>query len=126
MRYLSQSFGNKQSNAELNLYPTSTVTILLYFDDLQIFRWKKPQRLKNNRKDDTQWWASDRGDVGMNIDTTEVGFSLYQTPYIETLLQQYGMTDVYGVGTPVDARVPLGVAETTKRGLWARRCARRW
>ena len=50
----------------------------------------------------------------MNIDTTEVGFSLYQTPYIETLLQQYDMTDVYGVDTPVDARVALGVAENEK------------
>ena len=36
--------------------------------------------------------------LGMSIDTTESGFkfALYQTSYIESLLQRFEMTDAYG------------------------------
>ena len=44
--------------------------------------------------------------LGMNIDTTESGFALYQTSYIESLLRRFKMTDTYGVDTPIDTRIP--------------------
>ena len=34
--------------------------------------------------------------LGMSIDTTESGFALYQTSYIESLLRRFEMTDAYG------------------------------
>ena len=48
--------------------------------------------------------------LGMNIDMTKSGFSLYQTSYIEGLLRHFKMTDAYGVDTPIDCNVSLGMA----------------
>ena len=45
----------------------------------------------------------------MNIDTTETSFALYQTTYIESLLQRFSMTDAHGVDTPLDSHVSLEI-----------------
>ena len=34
--------------------------------------------------------------LGMSTDTTESGFALYRTSYIESLLRRFEMTDAYG------------------------------
>ena len=48
--------------------------------------------------------------LGMNIDTTESGFALYQTSYTESLLRRFKMTDAYGVDTLIDNHVSLDIA----------------
>ena len=52
--------------------------------------------------------------LGMNIDTMESGFALHQTPYIESLLQRFKMTDAYGVDTPIDIHASLDDTATSK------------
>ena len=49
--------------------------------------------------------------LGMNIDTTETSFALYmyQTTYIESLLQRFSMADAHGVDTPLDSHVSLEI-----------------
>ena len=49
--------------------------------------------------------------LGMDIDTMESGFAMYQTPYIESLLQRFKVTDAYGVDTPIDCNIPLEITE---------------
>lgn len=48
--------------------------------------------------------------LGMKIDTIELGFSLYQTTYTESLLRRFKMTYAYGVDTPIDCHVSLDIA----------------
>ena len=38
----------------------------------------------------------------MDIDRNEQAYSLHQASYIESLPQQYDMTDAYGIDTPID------------------------
>ena len=48
--------------------------------------------------------------MGMNINTSESGFALYQTSYIESLLRRFRIPDAYGVDTPIDIHVSLDIA----------------
>ena len=56
--------------------------------------------------------------LGINIDRTEQGgYPLQQTPYIESLLQRYGMTDAYGTDTPIDIHIALDIAKNDEEKL---------
>ena len=100
-----------QSLAEPNLYLTNNVMILLYVDHLQLFFncREKAEEIKGELKE--KYRMTDLGPtprfLDMDIDTMESGFALYQTPYIESLLQRFKMTDAYGVDTPIDCNVSV-------------------
>ena len=104
-----------QSLAEPNLYLTNNVLILLYVDHLQLFFncREKAEEIKGKLKE--KYRMTDLGPtrrfLDMDIDTMESGFALYQTPYIESLLQRFKMTDAYGVDTPIDCNVSLEMTE---------------
>ena len=88
--------------------------ILLYVDDLQLFFNSRKQVEEIKKKLKQKYRMVDLGParrfLGMNIDTTESGFALYQTSYIESLLRRFKMTDAYGVDTPIDTHVSLDIA----------------
>ena len=109
------SLGFSQSLAEPNLYLTSNVMILLYVDDLQLFfnSQVKAEEIKGKLKEKYRMvdLGPTRRFLGMDIDTMESGFALYQTPYIESLLQRFKMTDAYGVDTPIDCNISLEITE---------------
>ena len=85
----SKPLGFKQSTAEPNLYLTTDVIILLYVDDLQIFYKLQDKAEEVKKLLQGKYRMADLGPtqcfLGMNIDTTETSFALYQTTYIESL-----------------------------------------
>ena len=109
------SLGFEQSTADPNLYLTSTIMILLYVDDLQLFYKAHKEVVVIKEKLKRQYKMVDLGTtkrfLGMNINRTEQGYSLHQTPYIENLLQRHNMTDAYGVDTPIDTHVTLEITK---------------
>ena len=88
--------------------------ILLYVDDLQLFFNSRKEVEEIKKKLKQKYRMVDLGParcfLGMNIDTTESGFALYQTSYIESLLQRFKMTDAFGVDTPINNHVSLDIA----------------
>ena len=109
-----KSLNFRQSIMEPNLYLTKNIMILLYMDDLQLFFNSRKEVEEIKRKLREKYWMVDlrpaRRFLGMNIDRTELGYALYQTSYIESLLQRFKMTDAYGVDTPIDNHVSLDIA----------------
>ena len=87
-----------------SLYLTNNVTILLYVDDLRIFFNSRENVGEIKEKLKEKYRTIDLGParrfLGMNIDTTELGFSLNQTSYIERLLRRFKMTDAYSSTEP--------------------------
>ena len=87
--------------------------ILLYVDDLQLFfnSRKEVEEIKKKLKE--KYRMVDLGParrfLGMNINTMESSFALYQTSYIESLLRRFRMTDTYGADTPIDIHVSLDI-----------------
>ena len=108
-----KSLSFRQSIAEPNLYLTENIMILLYVDDLQLFFKSREEVEEIKKKLKEKYRMVDLGPaqrfLGMNIDTSESGFALYQTSYIESLLRRFKMTDAYGVDTPIDTHVSLDI-----------------
>ena len=108
-----KSLGFKQSIAEPNLYLTKNIMILLYVDDLQLFFNSRKEVDEIKKKLKERYRMVDLGPaqrfLGMNIDKTKSGFSLYQTSYIESLLRRFEMTNAYGVDNPIDCNLSLEI-----------------
>ena len=87
--------------------------ILLYVDDLQLFFKSRKEVEEVKKKLKEKYRMVDLGParrfLGMNIDTTDSGFALHQTSYIESLLRRFKMTEAYGVDTPIDTHVSLDI-----------------
>jgi ketosteroid isomerase-like protein len=116
------SLGLTQSNADPNLYcqthDDGDVYIILYVDDILVFYPASQIRKANEIKRQlmNQYRMKNLGParqfLGLEIDRNSDGtITLGQQCYIDKIIRRFGMTDAFGVSTPMDVNVKLDVFE---------------
>lgn len=109
---LLSTLSSRHSSADLNLYMTSGVCILLYHDNLLLAGSNRTNTKDSKKALSTKHWMTDLGPVKQYLSIQisrflDCSIRLTQEWFIGTILQLFNMVNCNGVCIPMDAGVEL-------------------